>query len=407
MEFKPQRNWYKKDELIKYQENLENGTKNQDQKNKISEQPISNQKLLNDNLIESKSNLETKNIQQITANDSIRINKDEEFNYNNLNNINNIQFKIQPSISARRLSSSEDGLKDDSEDSSEDESNESFGSGESESGEDSESESSDEEDIPIFVPKSNRKTILTEEEKLKMEIEEQEKKQKLHEEKVLKSKAIVARILVEREMRLEKIQAKEENGVSELNDNEDIPDDNDEIDKEIEFEKWKERELIRLIEFCQISIDRKKELERAERRRKLTDEEIMEENRKLGLHEGVDKGEWNFLQKYYHQGAFFQDPSLQSETVKGVDLQELFKRKIQPTGLEKVDKTLLPKIMQKRNYGKKSQTKYTHLTDQDTTDFNYGFGQKNSFSNDFHQKYYEIKNQDSRSNPNKKRKIEE
>ena len=34
----------------------------------------------------------------------------------------------------------------------------------------------------------------------------------------------------------------------------------------------------------------------------------------------------------------------------------------------------LPKVMQKRDWGKRSQTKYTHLLDQDTTHGNGGFG---------------------------------
>jgi microfibrillar-associated protein 1 len=33
-----------------------------------------------------------------------------------------------------------------------------------------------------------------------------------------------------------------------------------------------------------------------------------------------------------------------------------------------LDVTILPKVMQKRDFGKRSQTKYTHLVDQDTTD---------------------------------------
>lgn len=36
------------------------------------------------------------------------------------------------------------------------------------------------------------------------------------------------------------------------------------------------------------------------------------------------------------------------------------------------DVSSLPKIMQKRNYGKMSQTKYTHLKDEDTTNYEAG-----------------------------------
>jgi microfibrillar-associated protein 1 len=67
------------------------------------------------------------------------------------------------------------------------------------------------------------------------------------------------------------------------------------------------------------------------------------------------------MQKYYHKGAFYQDSD-----------DTIFKRDYNlPTPLEMQDKSMLPEILQKRqgSFGKKGQSKYKHLTAEDTTNF--------------------------------------
>ena len=111
-----------------------------------------------------------------------------------------------------------------------------------------------------------------------------------------------------------------------------------------------------------------KELAEIERRRKMTDEERQAENAKLGS-DHTDKKQkvaYNFMQKYYHKGAFFQDEGL-TEEQRGL----LARDYNMPTGEDKMDKSVLPAVLQKRagTFGKKGNSKWTHLTDQDTTNF--------------------------------------
>lgn len=129
-----------------------------------------------------------------------------------------------------------------------------------------------------------------------------------------------------------------------------------------QLKAWKVREITRLKRDAE---ERERSmLEKAEilRRRNLTDEERRREDEAAGRFEAKEKPKMKFLQKYYHKGAFYIDEqSLRSpEDVRA-------KEYVEPTLGDHVDKEKLPKILQVKNFGKRSRTKYTHLVDQDTT----------------------------------------
>jgi len=109
-------------------------------------------------------------------------------------------------------------------------------------------------------------------------------------------------------------------------------------------------------------------LEKAElmRRRNMTDEERLEDDRKNGrlpADSEAEKPKWNFMQKYYHKGVFYMDSTSvkESEDVRKKDYSA------QPTLEDHIDREKLPAVLQVKNFGKRGRTKYTHLVDQDTT----------------------------------------
>ncbi|KAJ0735837.1 putative microfibrillar-associated protein [Helianthus annuus] len=75
------------------------------------------------------------------------------------------------------------------------------------------------------------------------------------------------------------------------------------------------------------------------------------------------------MQKYYDKGAFFQDDPDDKAGTVGAD--DLFRRYFSAlTGEDKTDKSILPKVMQVKHFGRSGRTKWTHLVFEDTTDRN-------------------------------------
>ncbi|CBI17794.3 unnamed protein product, partial [Vitis vinifera] len=123
-------------------------------------------------------------------------------------------------------------------------------------------------------------------------------------------------------------------------------DTDDEVNEVEEYEAWKVREIAR--------IKRDREAREAMKNPKPA---------------SAPKQKWRFMQKYYHKGAFFQSEVDDVAATAGSD--GIYARDFSaPTGEDKMNKTILPKVMQVKHFGRSGRTKWTHLVNEDTTDWN-------------------------------------
>ncbi|CAG9566147.1 unnamed protein product [Danaus chrysippus] len=204
---------------------------------------------------------------------------------------------------------------------------------------------------PVFVRASERMTVAERERKLKQQKKEDSEARKEKEER--RREALK---LVEETIRAEQRNTQSEYKEGNINDV-CTDDENDEL----EYEAWKLREMKRIKRDKEEREAAEKELLAIERMRNMTEEERRVElrlNPKLVTNKSV-KGKYKFLQKYYHRGAFYLDKE-----------EDVFKQDFSgPTLDDHFDKTVLPKVMQVKKFGRSGRTKYTHLVDQDTTEF--------------------------------------
>ncbi|XP_059608316.1 microfibrillar-associated protein 1 [Phlebotomus argentipes] len=220
----------------------------------------------------------------------------------------------------------------------------------------SETESEDMEDNeprlkPLFVRKRDRTTIIEREKEANQERQaeyEAKKNQKQRRRQTLK--------LVEESIKSDLAKPKSDKQEPSL---EDVctDDENDEI----EYEAWKLREIKRIKRDREEREQIERERLEIERMRGMTEEERKQELRQnpRQVTNKTSKGKYKFLQKYYHRGAFYLDQE-----------EDVLKRDFSNATLEDhFDKTILPKVMQVKNFGRCGRTKYTHLVDQDTTQF--------------------------------------
>jgi microfibrillar-associated protein 1 len=210
---------------------------------------------------------------------------------------------------------------------------------------------------PVFIKREDRDTII---EKEKKEIEEQNKLEKVKLKKVEKEKEV---------HELVKKTVEEENKSDDGEGDTEMPDDTDHPENELEeYEKWKLREFERIRRDLEEREREAGEKEEIERRRQLTDEQREVENKKLGSDKTEHKEgrKYNFMQKYYKLGPYYMD-----NAKKGGKWDILNRDYNAPLAEEKRDVSTLPRVMQLRRgeFGKRGQSKWTHLTNEDTTNF--------------------------------------
>ena len=237
-------------------------------------------------------------------------------------------------------------------------------------------ESDDSASAPVtlkFVSKSKRTTVSL------YESQEAEEKRQMEEKEVMKKKrreetrADVKDIIKKEKQLGGKDDITDDQadlaGLPEVNE-----EDEDYPDKTCQgYKDWEEREIMRLAEEILVRSrmkDDEKLKEEKKRLSKMTDEERLatdsdlrervEESRKEKEAEKGSKPKPKFLQRYQHKGAFYMAED-------ELDAHDVRKKNYHLEARSSaVDISKLPEVMQKKNFGRKGNSKYTHMKDQDT-----------------------------------------
>ncbi|CAN6803195.1 hypothetical protein Bca4012_077550 [Brassica carinata] len=210
---------------------------------------------------------------------------------------------------------------------------------------------------PVFVPKAVRETIA---ERERMEAEEEaleELAKKKLEMRKIETKAIVVAEVRKEEERRKNVQLEEEADLGDV-------ETDDETNEAEEYEAWKTRELGKIKREKEARGAMLREKEEVDKLRNMTEEERKEcgrDNNPKPSSSEKPKNKWKFMQRYYHKGAYFQEQG-SDET------DDIYQRDYSaPTGVDKLDKSVLREVMQVKKFGRSGGTKWTHLVKEDTT----------------------------------------
>ena len=261
----------------------------------------------------------------------------------------------------------EDEFETESEDEAEGEEGESgsgSGSG-SESGSDessSEEEESSEEEAPrkllrpVFLKKGQRDKVVAPV-KTAEDIAAEEEQRRKEEQRALVQEQIEQRAALKAAGKKDWDDDVEEADINAV-------DDTDGLDPAAEYAAWKLRELKRIKRERLAIEEAEKERAEIERRRNLTEAERDAEDREYlekQKEERGDRGQMQFMQKYFHKGAFFQEDLAEM----GIDKRKLMGARFE----DQTNREVLPEYMQIRDMtklGKKGRTRYRDMKTEDT-----------------------------------------
>ena len=137
--------------------------------------------------------------------------------------------------------------------------------------------------------------------------------------------------------------------------------DTDGLDPDAEFAAWRARELTRVQRVQDEERARNEERAAIAQRRALPEAQRFQEDmaHARATRQGKQRGQQGFMQKYYHKGAFFQvRTAWLGRLHKDMDILQ---RDYTESTADAVDKTQLPKVLQVRDFGKRSRSKWTYV----------------------------------------------
>ena len=276
---------------------------------------------------------------------------------------------LKANLAARQKSEADrKKLEDEFETASEDEDGASGSGSESESGsgsgsgseeESEEEESSSEEEAPrkvlrpVFVKKGDRNKAV----KSAEQIAEEEEKRRQEQARALVQEQVEQRVAERAAGRKEWDDDIEESDINAI-------DDTDGVNPEAEYAAWKLRELKRIKRERAAIEEAEAERAEIERRRNLSAAEREAEDRAFiekQKEERGDRGQMQFMQKYFHKGAFFQEELKEL----GVDRRNVMGARFE----DATNRETLPEYMQIRDLtklGKKGGTRYKDMKSEDT-----------------------------------------